>query len=89
VFAIRPGLVQTRMQDELTASPYLQRRRGGQAPALVPPERAAEAVVFVATGEADALTGRFIDVTRDNVAELAARADDVVRNDLLAMRLRT
>ena len=89
VFAIRPGLVQTRMQDELTASPYLQRRRGGQAPALVPAERAAEAVVFVATGKADALSGRFIDVTRDDVAELAARADEIVRGDLLAMRLRT
>ena len=89
VFAIRPGLVQTRMQDELTASPYLQRRRGGPGPALVPPERAAEAVVFVATGKADALSGRFIDVTRDDVAELAARADEIVRGDLLAMRLRT
>jgi NAD(P)-dependent dehydrogenase (short-subunit alcohol dehydrogenase family) len=88
VFAIRPGLVQTRMQDELTASPYVQRRRAG-APALVPPERAAEAVVFVATGKADALTGRFIDVTRDDVADLAARADEIVRSDLLAMRLRT
>jgi NAD(P)-dependent dehydrogenase (short-subunit alcohol dehydrogenase family) len=89
VFAIRPGLVQTRMHDELTASPYLQRRRGGQAPALVPPERAAEAVVFVARGRADALSGRFIDVTREKIAELAERADQIVRDDLLAMRLRT
>jgi NAD(P)-dependent dehydrogenase (short-subunit alcohol dehydrogenase family) len=88
VFAIRPGLVQTRMQDELTASPYLQRRRSGQAPALVPAERAADAVVFVATGKADALTGRFIDVTRDEIAELAQRANEIVRDDLLAMRLR-
>ena len=40
--AIRPGLVQTRMQDELSASPYIQRRRTGAGPALVPPERAAE-----------------------------------------------
>jgi NAD(P)-dependent dehydrogenase (short-subunit alcohol dehydrogenase family) len=89
VFAIRPGLVQTRMQDELTASPYLQRRRAGQGPALVPAERAAEAVVFVATGRADALSGRFIDVTRDDVADLARRAEQIVRDDLLAMRLRT
>lgn len=88
VFAIRPGLVQTRMQDELTASPYLQRRRSGQAPTLVPAERAADAVVFVATGKADALTGRFIDVTRDEIAEMVQRADQIVRDDLLAMRLR-
>ena len=32
VFAIRPGVVQTRMQAELRASPYLQARRGGAAP---------------------------------------------------------
>jgi NAD(P)-dependent dehydrogenase (short-subunit alcohol dehydrogenase family) len=89
VFAIRPGLVQTRMQDELSASPYVQRRRTGQGPALVPAERAAEAVVFVATGRADGLSGRFIDVTRDDVAELAQRADQIVKDDLLAMRLRT
>ena len=89
VFAIRPGLVQTRMQDELSASPYLQRWRGGEAPPRVPAERAAEAVVFAATGRADALSGRFVDVTRDDVAELAARADEIVAGDLLAMRLRT
>lgn len=89
VFAIRPGLVQTRMQDELMASPYVQRRRGPQAPALVPAERAAEAVVFVATGKADALSGRFVDVTRDEIAELAERADEITRNDLFAMRLRS
>ena len=87
VFAIRPGMVQTRMQDELMASPYVQRRRGGP-PVLVPAERAAEAVAFVATGQADALTGRFIDVTRDDVAALARNADAIVRDDRLAMRLR-
>jgi NAD(P)-dependent dehydrogenase (short-subunit alcohol dehydrogenase family) len=88
VFAIRPGLVQTRMQDELSASPYVQRRRTGAGPALVPPERAAEAVVFVASGQADALSGRFVDVTVDDVADLARRAAEIVQADLLAMRLR-
>jgi NAD(P)-dependent dehydrogenase (short-subunit alcohol dehydrogenase family) len=88
VFAIRPGLVQTRMQDELMASPYVRRRRGPQAPALVPAARAAEAVVFAATGRADALTGRFVDVTRDEIAELAQRADEIVGADRLTMRLR-
>jgi NAD(P)-dependent dehydrogenase (short-subunit alcohol dehydrogenase family) len=88
VFAIRPGLVQTRMQEELSGSPYIQGRRTGRAPALVPPERAAEAVVFVASGRADALSGRFVDVTQDDLAELARRADEIARDDLLAMRLR-
>lgn len=88
VFAIRPGLVQTRMQDELSASPYLRQRRGGQPPSLVPAKQAADAVVFVATGRADALTGRFVDVTLHDIADLARRADEIVRDDLLAMRLR-
>jgi NAD(P)-dependent dehydrogenase (short-subunit alcohol dehydrogenase family) len=90
VFAIRPGLVQTRMQDELSASPYIQRRRtsGGSGTALVPAERAAEAVVFVASGQADGLSGRFIDVTVDDVADLARRAHQIRQDDLLAMRLR-
>jgi len=94
VFAIRPGLVQTRMQDELSASPFIQARRAGQtrqtgpAQTLVPPERAAEAVLYVASGQADALSGRFIDVTVDDVADLARRADEIARDDLLAMRLR-
>jgi len=88
VFAIRPGLVQTRMQDELSASQYIQRRRTGSGPALVPPERAAEAVVYVASGRADALSGRFIDVTVDDVSDLARRAHQIQQDDLLAMRLR-
>ena len=82
-------MVQTRMQDELMASPYVQRRRGPRGPTLVPAERAADAVVYVASGQADALTGRFVDVTRDDLADLARRADEIVRDDLLAMRLRT
>ncbi|MFN8633825.1 MAG: SDR family oxidoreductase [Chloroflexota bacterium] len=89
VFAIRPGLVLTRMQEELMASPYLQRRRASQGQSLVPPERAAEAVVYAASGRADALSGRFVDVTRDDIAELAARAEEIARDDLFAMRLRT
>jgi 3-oxoacyl-[acyl-carrier protein] reductase len=89
VFAVRPGMVQTRMQEALTASPYIQRQRGGRAPELVPAELAAEAIVLLATGRGDALTGRFIDITRDDVADLIGRADEIVRDDLLAMRLRT
>lgn len=88
VFAMRPGLVQTTMQEQLSASPYLQARRGSVGPALIPPDRAADAVVFLASGRADALTGRFLDAASEDIVELAARADEIVRNDLFAMRLR-
>jgi NAD(P)-dependent dehydrogenase (short-subunit alcohol dehydrogenase family) len=89
VFAVRPGLVQTRMQEELMASPYVQRRRDPQAGTLVLAERAAEAIVQLAAGGADVLTGRFIDVTRDDVSDLVRRGEEIVSDDLLAMRLRT
>jgi NAD(P)-dependent dehydrogenase (short-subunit alcohol dehydrogenase family) len=88
VFALRPGIVQTRMQEHLGASPHLQRRRTGPGPEMISPDRAAEAVVFLASGQGDALTGRFIDAAQDDIAELASRADEIVRDDLLAMRLR-
>jgi len=88
VFAVRPGQVQTHMLAELMASPYLQRPAGSPTP-----ERAAglaaEAIALLATGVGDALTGRFIDVTTDAVADLVRRAEEIVRDDLLAMRLRT
>lgn len=91
VFALRPGTVQTTMQEHLAASPHLQHLRAGHGPALpahVPAERAAEAVVFLASGRADALTGRFIDIVRDDLVDLVERADQIVRDDLLALRLR-
>ena len=88
VFAVRPGQVQTRMLAELTASPWLQRPAGGPAPEAAA-ELAAEAIVLLASGVADALSGRFIDVTTDSMTDLVNRADEIVRNDLLAMRLRT
>jgi len=88
VFALRPGIVQTRMQEHLWASPHLQRQRAGQMPRLVSPERAAAMVVGLASGQADALSGRFLDAEQHDLADLVARADEIVHDDLLAMRLR-
>ncbi|MCC6173938.1 MAG: SDR family oxidoreductase [Chloroflexi bacterium] len=88
VFAVRPGMVQTAMQDQLSASSDIRRLRGGRTPALVPASRAADAIAFLATGRGDALSGRFIDAAQDDVAALVERADEIVRDDLLAMRLR-
>jgi NAD(P)-dependent dehydrogenase (short-subunit alcohol dehydrogenase family) len=86
VFALRPGTVQTTMQDQLAASPY--RQPSGPPPVHVPAERAAEATVFLASGRADALTGRFIDIVRDDLTALVQRTDQIVRDDLMALRLR-
>jgi NAD(P)-dependent dehydrogenase (short-subunit alcohol dehydrogenase family) len=88
VFAMRPGLVQTTMQEQLSASPHLQCRRAGPGPALISADRAADATVLLASGRADALTGRFLDAAKDDIADLARRAEEIVRDDLFAMRLR-
>jgi NAD(P)-dependent dehydrogenase (short-subunit alcohol dehydrogenase family) len=88
VFAMRPGIVQTAMQEHLAASPHLQRQRGDPGPAMISADRAAEAIVLLASGQADALTGRFLDAAKDDLADLARRADEIVRADLFAMRLR-
>ena len=53
-----------------------------------PPERAARLVLVLASGQADALSGRFISV-RDDVAEMVARAEEIQEKDLYTLRLRT
>jgi len=70
VFAITPGFVWTAMTERL-------RDASGPAPDIsgadpVEPERAGELVLRLASGEADALSGRFIHV-RDDLDELLSR----------------
>jgi hypothetical protein len=54
----------------------------------VPPERAAQLVCLLASGRADALTGRFISVAYD-VEELIARAEEIEQSSLYTLRLRS
>ncbi|WUA11315.1 SDR family oxidoreductase [Nocardia sp. NBC_01377] len=53
-----------------------------------PPERAAALCLFLASGKADALSGRFFSVHYDE-AEIAAQAERVDRDQLYALRLTT
>jgi hypothetical protein len=41
----------------------------------------------LASGRADALSGRYIHAEHDDIEELIRRADEVVENDLNAIRL--
>jgi NAD(P)-dependent dehydrogenase (short-subunit alcohol dehydrogenase family) len=91
VFAMTPGTVHTKMIDNLAAEAAEQ---GWPVdwpdPAtrtFLPPERAADLVVFLASGRADALTGRFLHPL-DDIADLVSRASEVVEHDLYAIRLR-
>jgi 3-oxoacyl-[acyl-carrier protein] reductase len=77
VFFFSPGLVRTRMTDDFA----------DDAP-WTPPELAPRLVRVLASGRADALAGRYLHAEHDDIEELIARADEVVENDLNAIRLR-
>jgi 3-oxoacyl-[acyl-carrier protein] reductase len=77
VFFFSPGLVRTDMTE-----PF-----GDDAP-WTPPELAPRLVRVLASGRADALAGRYIHAEHDDVEDLIRRADEVVANDLNAIRLR-
>ena len=77
VFTISPGLVRTALTEALA----------DDAP-WTPPSLAPQLVRALASGRADRLTGRYIHAEHDNIEELIARADEIVENDLNAIRLR-
>lgn len=92
VFAIDPGTVRTAMTDYILESeagrkwlPWFRKLfdRGRDVPA----EKAAQLVVQLATGRADALSGCFLDVS-DNLAKLLGRLEEVKRAGLYTLRVR-
>ena len=92
VFAIYPGLVRTAMTDEVLQSaagqqwlPQYQTRFAAEDD--VPPERAAQLVTFLASGQGDGLSGCYLSVA-DDVAELARRAEEIQRQELYVLRHR-
>ena len=76
VFTISPGLVKTdmtgRFSDDL---PW------------TPPELAPRLLRVLASGRADKLSGRYIHAEHDDIEDLISRADEIVENDLNAIRL--
>jgi NAD(P)-dependent dehydrogenase (short-subunit alcohol dehydrogenase family) len=88
VFAVTPGHVRTAMVRHMLESDAGRRwlpEVGASTP--LDPERAAELVAFLASGRADQLSGRLLHAL-DDVQALAARADEIVRDDLYVVRLR-
>jgi NAD(P)-dependent dehydrogenase (short-subunit alcohol dehydrogenase family) len=91
VFALNPGLVHTDMVEYglHCGQPRIEQQfeewlAQGQN---IPPERAAQMVVFLASGKADALSGRFFDPEDDEEA-LVGRAGEIQEQDLLVLRPR-
>jgi NAD(P)-dependent dehydrogenase (short-subunit alcohol dehydrogenase family) len=77
VFSISPGLVQTEMTSGFPAD----------AP-WTPPECAPNLVVALASGEFDALAGRYLHAEHDPPEALRGRTDEITVEDLNAIRLR-
>jgi 3-oxoacyl-[acyl-carrier protein] reductase len=77
VFVISPGLVKTAMTGDAFPDDA----------AWTPPDLAPELVRVLASGRADALAGRYIHAEHDDIEELIARADEIERQDLNAIRL--
>jgi NAD(P)-dependent dehydrogenase (short-subunit alcohol dehydrogenase family) len=92
VFAIQPGTVRTAMAEAALTSEAGRRwmpwfREVFERGLDVPPGHAARLVLWLASGQADALSGHFFDVG-DDVAGLAARAEEVRRKGVGLLRLR-
>jgi 3-oxoacyl-[acyl-carrier protein] reductase len=77
VFPISPGLVKTEMTGDAFPD---------DAP-WTPPELAPRLVRVLASGRADRLSGRYIHAEHDDIEDLIRRADEIVENDLNAIRL--
>ena len=77
VFSISPGLVRTSMTD-----------RWGDDMPWTPPECAPELVRALASGEFDALAGRYLHAEHDPPNELRPRLEQILADDLNAIRLR-
>jgi NAD(P)-dependent dehydrogenase (short-subunit alcohol dehydrogenase family) len=90
VFAISPGLVRTRLLDEMAYSPAGRRwlPEFEDRADWVPASLAGSLVAELASGIADGLTGRFVHVS-DDLAELVAHADEIAAAGLRTLRLPT
>jgi NAD(P)-dependent dehydrogenase (short-subunit alcohol dehydrogenase family) len=85
VFPIRPGVVRTRMLEESRGRlPFIQQflDRGVD----VPPEVPARLVLKLASGCADALSGRLFSID-DDVDEMVRRAEEVRASDRYLLRM--
>jgi hypothetical protein len=94
---MHPGTVRTPLNDYVLESGKVKQRaplvqqwlqqlyRDGHA---TPIERAVELLLFPASGQADALSGRYVDVD-DDLDALLRQAAVIERDDLYTLRLRT
>jgi NAD(P)-dependent dehydrogenase (short-subunit alcohol dehydrogenase family) len=92
-FALDPGTVRTAMSQYILEDPLGQKwapwfaeifKEGRDSPA----EASADLVLFLASGQADALSGCFFHI-RDNMPELVGRAEQIQQNQRYTLRVNT
>jgi NAD(P)-dependent dehydrogenase (short-subunit alcohol dehydrogenase family) len=94
VFAYHPGGPETEMSRHLAESPEVHDSVGNifrglyEKDAHTPMEIPVRDIMLMASGKADALTGRFL-IHTDDHEEMLARADEIVSNDLYVLTRRT
>lgn len=91
VFAITPGLVYTPLARQVFESPeglkWTPQYKDVYAERHVPPELVAERCLALATGQADRLSGCYIQLA-DDLDELTRRADEIEADGLYTLRIR-
>ena len=92
VFAVAPPAILTDMTRFILDDPGGKKWRPNFGDLFAqgldsPPEAVAELCLELVSGKADALTGRYLLVQRD-LDEVLARTDEIVREDLLTLRIR-
>jgi uncharacterized protein YndB with AHSA1/START domain len=91
VFAIEPGTVRTRMSEHSLESPEGKRwipwfKRIFDEGLTSPPERVAQRVLYLASGRADPLSGRFLPLS-DDLDVLLENLEDIERDKLYSLRI--
>jgi NAD(P)-dependent dehydrogenase (short-subunit alcohol dehydrogenase family) len=92
VFAVAPPAILTDMTRFILEDPGGQKWRPGFEQLFergqdYPPEAVADLCAKLTSGQADVLTGRYLLVSED-LDELVSRADEIVDQDLLTLRIR-
>ncbi len=92
VFCVAPGTVRTAMSEHVLESPEGKKwfpwfRRIMDEGLDVPAERPAELVVTLASGKADALSGRYLSAL-DNLESLLGQSEEIAKGEMLALRVR-
>ncbi|HEY8745153.1 MAG TPA: SDR family oxidoreductase [Chloroflexota bacterium] len=93
VFAIHPGIVRTAMTEGIAANVIVPQvaqsfQRSFAEGRDTPPERSAQLIVALASGQADALSGHYI-AAQDDLSALIGQAEEIRREQRYTLRGRS